>query len=270
MHQISTVAACSSSTDAPSTVANEEANRQESLDQKVQTIATSILCKECGQKPGDMTCMRCKQFKYCGADCLKSAWFSHHKKICVPVDNPAKYAQQDAIGLTPLHYAAIYSREGDLPPDQLNKFNHVLDSCNGTPDDLKKYLLHPPDGVISLRKLSPEGEPLPLTQEDFCKLAGVRFKEIYAATPEALVHLHQNQSQFPHVEFIKHDDKRVRNFEKAAPIVYLAEESGMGMGLRAEQAIKEGEIVCCMGGEFAATPRNSYRSAMYRLSDGAE
>src|SRR5262245_53511850 len=102
--------------------------------QQVSTLAKR-LCDDCG-KPTSSSCGRCKLVSYCKPECQKNAWKTH-RYICVPTGQPENYTKPDQRGLTPLHYAVLYGKEGSLLPAQQAQLNVVKDAFNGTPADLK-------------------------------------------------------------------------------------------------------------------------------------
>ena len=236
----------------------------------MHSTGVKTLCDRCS-RPATLACSRCLRVHYCNAACQATAWKTHHKCICVPTGEPERCAKQDQFGLTPLHYAVLYGKEPTLPPEQLPLLQTVKDSFNGTPADLKSCLAPAVDldQLISLRKLCADGQVVSLTQREFSQRTGFRYKEEYVATSEILLHLHTHVPK-PYLPIYPASMAEINKFNKTRPIVFVAEEPPMGLGLVVGQEIRKGQIICAFGGELVLKSRNNYRAVMNRAQTEAE
>ena len=80
------------------------------------------------------------------------------------------------------------------------------------------------------------GKIVSLTQKDFFIRTGVRFKDEFSGLSRNTAHFHAESNRAT-IEFIPHSDMKVKTFQKKPPLLFFAEERGMGLGLQAVKTL---------------------------------
>ncbi len=219
-----------------------------------------VRCDHCNKEGPKSNCGRCKLVKYCGAECQKAAWKAQHQCMCVaktdPLNTKAYLSSAQGKPFAPIHYAALFGKWEMMPSEIQAHYRTAATKEGATPEDFHNLTADSQEGITSAYV---EGRENPLTQEEYHALTGTWYRNGPKMSSRDVLKFYENPLRSP-----KSSDLSGKNpthtavferFNQNPPRIALIQESPvMGKGLRADESICEGEVVCSFGGELKMAP----------------
>lgn len=231
------------------------------------SVSPPPICDNCLKTPTQAKCGRCQLISYCSKECQTTAWKAHHRLICAPQGSASQvYTNPDSQGFSKVDYAALFQRPHSIPQKLHELFEKVLSKHGCTPNQFAALTAQPAQMTTAYL----EGQPTPLTQDQYRGLTGHSFHPNVFMLPQEVIEFYQSPFKMCGsaigLTSTKIVDKVVIDLHRTQPPqLKIAPEPPMQKGLKTSTDIKEGNIICRYEGQLTKHPINNHLGVLDNL-----